>query len=333
MTTKFCRDFNKFYGSNECIACASEIEKNISFFSQVWVDDFSSKMSIYQCGKCGLAYSYPFLSDAEEKRLYEDYPSHHTHENILKNNVDFFHKMQTFLENIFGNLFFLNKWVGLKKFLSCFLFPRMFQTYPIFSHNKNRNLEILDVGCGDGYFLNKAQQFGYLCYGTEYHETLVQHLKDNRIIATIKIENFVDTNNREQFDIIRINHVIEHVKDPGHILSVARQLLKRNGELVIGTPNFNTLAKVFKEHFGLHLSYHKLFFTQESITGMLKRHRFHVVYYKTKSIGILSCSLIRKYRNIRLSVPLKLCDLFISIFLDLFNYGDCIEVYARKTRL
>jgi len=63
---------------------------------------------------------------------------------------------------------------------------------------------------------------------------------------------------------------------------------------------------------------------------MLKKHEFTVDYYKTKSIGIFSTSFARKYKKFRLPLVLKTFDIFLSIIMDIFNYGDSIEIYARK---
>jgi len=288
---------------------------------------------VFRCDSCGLAYSYPFLSVDEERKLYEDYFAHHIHENISTNQVAIQFKCQNLLDDILGGYFFKSRNIWLKKLLSSFLFQRILTTYPIFSCVKDKPLKILDIGCGDGHFLSKAKRFGCVCFGTEYHDTLVNRLNANGIIATKEIKDFVGRVKAEadKFDIIRINWVLEHVANPGGILEDAHKLLNDDGELIIGVPNFDTFANIFKEDFQMHLPQHRQLFTKKSIIGLLKRHEFKVIFYRTKSLGIIGPSLARKLRLKNVNSLLRLIDILFSMALDLFNRGDCIEVYCRKT--
>jgi 2-polyprenyl-3-methyl-5-hydroxy-6-metoxy-1,4-benzoquinol methylase len=334
MTDSFTKDFIKLHNSDKCIACVKGITGNVYFFSQVFTEDCSKKSGVYVCKSCGLAYAYPFLSINEEKRIYEDYISHHFSEYVASNQADNQFKLQDMLNNLLGGIFFKSRNIWLKKILSCFLFQRVLITYPIFSHTSHGPLKILDIGCGDGYFLKKAIRYGCVCYGTEYHDALVRRLNSQGIKASTKIEDFEkeikNNNDTDKFDIIRINWVLEHVMHPQVILVEARRLLRDNGELIIGVPNFNTPSKVFGEYFQMHIPQHRQVFTKGSIKKMLRACGFKVVFIRTKSIGILGPTLARRYKFKRVNLPLRLIDLFSSLIFDLFNIGDCLEVYAKK---
>lgn len=330
MESEFLKNFIEFYNTDKCIACNTLLYNNVSFVSQVWVDDFTYKVGIYACGSCCLGYTYPFLSDEEENRLYEKYINHNIHENIIKGNIGLAHKAQWKVQKHIGGIFFRMDNVTLKKFMSGFLFPRMFQTYPIFSNSVKKNLRVLDIGCGDGHFLMNAKMYGCFCYGTEVNDEVVQRLKKKGIVATKNINDFV--NQEEPFDIVRINHVLEHTKDPNRTLKDIRLLLKDEGELIIGVPNFNNISRILKKYYWLHLPYHRLHFTKRSLELMLKNNGYRTSYRKTKSMGVLAVSLMRKY-NKTSSATIRLFDIFISVFLDLFRCGDCIEIYAKKDAL
>lgn len=200
---RFRDDYLKFYGTDRCIICDSVLsEENITYFSKVWCDDLTSKVYIFNCKSCGLGYSYPFLTKDQEKILYQNYPQHYIFQNILDNKADLFQKMIYWIESPLSWIFFSRNKIMLKKFLSCFLFQRLFQTYPIYFDSNNKNISILDVGCGDGYFLDKAKKAGWDCYGTEYNDQLIQRLVLKGIAACENLEEYVG---KKQFDVIRIN--------------------------------------------------------------------------------------------------------------------------------
>jgi len=334
MLSLFYKDFKDFYKTDLCIACSEPIINNAYLFSQVLTEDLTGKVNVYVCKKCGLAYAHPFLNIADEKKLYEDYFAHHKHEDIASNKIMLRFKFQESIDNLFAGVFFRQRSAGLKKALSCFLMQRVLVAYPLFSCSKNKPLKILDIGCGDGHFLSKAKHFNCVCYGTEYHATLVKRLNAEGIIAETDIRKFISgiKDNNDKFDIVRINWVLEHVLDPGSIIDSAGQLLKDGGELIIGVPSFNTPARIFKENFQMHLPQHRQLFTKKSISSLLEKHGFKVIFYRTKSIGIIGPTLARKFKLNNIPLSFRIVDLFFSILFDIFNCGDCIEIYARKTR-
>src|SRR5512138_1489503 len=71
---------------------------------------------------------------------------------------------------------------------------------------------ILDVGCGNGYFLSVAMERCQHCFGTEFSEKLRQFTQ-HKTGLTIFSQNLDDLP-EYGFDIITLFDVIEHIPDP-----------------------------------------------------------------------------------------------------------------------
>lgn len=101
---------------------------------------------------------------------------------------------------------------------------------------------ILDYGCGSGLFLRSLVERGYTHLSAyDFDPEAVAHLRDVRIFDDpSKIEG-------EIFDVITLNHVIEHLEDPVGTVSRLLSTLSAEGFLYIRTPNTaSLLAKTMK---------------------------------------------------------------------------------------
>ncbi len=102
---------------------------------------------------------------------------------------------------------------------------------------------LLDVGCGNGSYLNQMQQLGWEVTGVEPDGEAVA-------VARKKFGLEVFHGSLEEaglpsghFDAITMNHVIEHVPDPIGTLRECHQVLKPGGKLVVATPNIKSLGR------------------------------------------------------------------------------------------
>src|SRR3989344_9672273 len=101
--------------------------------------------------------------------------------------------------------------------------------------------KILDIGCFTGDFLQLLQKKGANVYGLELQNNAVKiankKLPGRIFQADIMSYKFP----KEQYDIITLLGVAEHVIDPLNLLKKSSQLLKKGGIIMIQTPNSSSL--------------------------------------------------------------------------------------------
>jgi 2-polyprenyl-3-methyl-5-hydroxy-6-metoxy-1,4-benzoquinol methylase len=99
--------------------------------------------------------------------------------------------------------------------------------------------KLLDVGCGNGDFLYFAKSTGRDVIGVDMDPKAVLVAQNKGL--NVKLGG-VDVLNpdEEEFDIITLGHVIEHVHNPVNLLRQCYRLLKKNGYIWIDTPNIES---------------------------------------------------------------------------------------------
>jgi ubiquinone/menaquinone biosynthesis C-methylase UbiE len=102
-------------------------------------------------------------------------------------------------------------------------------------------LKMLDVGCGEGYYVRDAIEEGINAYGidisTHALENALAEVKDRITFGSITEIPFAD----EEFDVMTAFDVIEHIhpKDTLNAVTEIRRVLKPDGIVIITTPSSN----------------------------------------------------------------------------------------------
>ena len=95
---------------------------------------------------------------------------------------------------------------------------------------------LLDVGCGDGAFLQMCAKRGALAEGLEMNPAAIAHARKAGLeVSDSSVEALVAK--RRTFDVVCAFQVLEHVEAPAIFLASLVELLKPGGRLIIGVPN------------------------------------------------------------------------------------------------
>jgi ubiquinone/menaquinone biosynthesis C-methylase UbiE len=97
--------------------------------------------------------------------------------------------------------------------------------------------KLLDVGTGTGQFLNAAKPYFDYVTGTEVSQSGLTVAKEKYNLDIAQGELAGCNLPRESFDAITLFHVLEHVPDPKQTIALCRDLLKKDGILLICVPN------------------------------------------------------------------------------------------------
>ena len=130
---------------------------------------------------------------------------------------------------------------------------------------------IVDIGCGLGYFLS-ALPNSFEKHGVELSEYAS---KEARKYGEIRKTLYYP---RHYFDTVVSMHVIEHIEKPENFIKQIRKILRDNGMLIIGTPDFDSgCARRFGENYRLlHDDTHISLFTNESMFRFLRDNGFRI---------------------------------------------------------
>jgi len=149
---------------------------------------------------------------------------------------------------------------------------------------------VLDVGCGTGEFLKVCQDDAWQVSAVEPNAA-ARTLAENKL--AIKIPTDLAKVKNQQFDIITLWHVLEHVPNLNEYIRQLEQLLKPNGRLIVAVPN--------------HESYDAQYYQEFWAAYDVPRHLWH---FSKKSIGLLFESVNMKVEKIK---PMKFDSFYVSL--------------------
>lgn len=155
---------------------------------------------------------------------------------------------------------------------------------------------LLDVGCGDGAFLEEAQKQGFEACGTEVSEYAVKRARaiigKEIFLGDFREARFSDST----FDAVTMWHVLEHVADPRGYLIESERVLKEGGILIVAVPNvnsylFNFFYRLWKGQAPQLFSrdakeIHLYHFSPRTLTKMLDTAGFRVISLSVDSPDI-----------------------------------------------
>ena len=127
---------------------------------------------------------------------------------------------------------------------------------------------LLDVGAGDGAFLQAAVDEGWEAVGLEpAAERDREDERGFRIIAgTVD-----DLNSAERFDVITLWDVIEHVDDPRGLIEKCVSLLNVGGYLVLETGNYQSAERIVSESdWWAYQADHRWFFAPKILHSLME---------------------------------------------------------------
>ena len=196
---------------------------------------------------------------------------------------------------------------------------------------------LLDVGAATGFFLDLARKRGFEPVGIELAEAAVEKARRkglNVICGTL--EQLPDP--PESFDAITMLDVLEHLSAPQQDLARVHQLLRRDGLLVINTPDAGSwTARLLGLRWHLITPpEHLCLFTGNALVAALKKSGFEVLMVrcigKKFTLSYVAQTLANNHKFVVWDAAVRfLRSSGLGHFGIPINLRDNVFVLARKT--
>src|SRR3990167_628915 len=227
----------------------------------------------------------------------------------------------------------------------------------------NKKPQVLDIGCGWGDFeeVLEAEKIPYL--GIDVNKEAIEickkkglnceHLTIDQLLnykkQDTRYKQLSNNNNQKskkfeelkfgnwnffgklvswnlEFDCITLFQVIEHLKNPIPLLQAAKKLLKKNGLILITTPNNDSpLRKLMGSRWSVYNEpSHSIFYNKKTLRETLNSAGFKNIQVSNDSLRFLSLMYIVKRLNEMFfhSESLTLNSKFLSIPIPTDPLGD-----------
>lgn len=143
---------------------------------------------------------------------------------------------------------------------------------------------LLEVGVGNGELMAVATEMGYTVEGVEIALKEAEKIR-NQLQLTVHCGDFLEYKSGNEYDVISMGDVIEHMTQPIEAVKKAYELLAPGGVLLLSTPNYESAFSRFfqfqdpmwKEPW--HMSY----FSFDSLRPFLQEIGFSVLQYRVSS--------------------------------------------------
>jgi SAM-dependent methyltransferase len=194
-------------------------------------------------------------------------------------------------------------------------------------------LDVLDLGCGTGEFLALARSKGHAAVGVDFSETAVAAARAADLSAFVggidDLPRFVGGGPEPRFDAVMLFHVIEHVSDPGALLSALERWLRPHGRLFLSCPGPRRFTRLIEEQrtgssdFWDHPPYHVLRWTLNAFRALFERHGWRVLAAEEEPLSLVAAGshigIARAIHRHQLDRPLYRRAAIARAWLDLIT--------------
>lgn len=207
---------------------------------------------------------------------------------------------------------------------------------------------ILDVGCGLGYFLEQAKLRGWNVYGTEFTDEALSICEQKGINIEQGVLN-TDWFGKGYFDVITSFEVVEHINNPRTELGNIREILRKDGLFYCTTPNFNSFSRFYLRSKWNVITYpeHLSYYTASTLINVLKGNNLfpkkvlttgvslsRLKSSKQEEIDFVPISTNSSDEILRNQLEKKIyyrwLKSIVNTCLTFLRLGDTIKIYAVK---
>lgn len=196
---------------------------------------------------------------------------------------------------------------------------------------------VLEIGCGNGYFLKRLAEKGATGLGLELNDEAIR--AGEKLGVTIRNQPLQQhaLEGGEQYDVVCAFQVFEHVNEVGEFFRQALACLKPGGLLAIGVPNNDSYYFREDPYHTLNLPpHHMLLWHPEAL-----RHAARVMKLTVEAIEVEAASAVHKSIAYRLWLEKTLgksagatflykTTRFIAKRLPVFTDGATVVAIYRK---
>ncbi len=225
-----------------------------------------------KCNNCSLVYSTPILEYSKLEKLYKkSYTRYDEHLDNLKETYGYYLKE---LKKYFPMSFWRSDVSHDDRILK-----RSYRSLRSLQDDKRK---LLEIGCGNGFFLEEAKHQGYEVHGVEPGEQSVKKARLD-IRKRIKIDIFrLNLFPKNFFDVICCFQTFDHVPDPNSMLKESYRVLKKGGIMLFFNHDIGALQnKMMGERSPIIDIEHTYLFDKKTMRKIFEKHKFQVIKVKS----------------------------------------------------
>lgn len=151
-------------------------------------------------------------------------------------------------------------------------------------HINPAGLKLLDAGTAKGYLMSAAQELGFDAYGFDISKSAVGTAKKafpgKLFCGTLYQAKY----KKEEFDVITMTDIIEHLPDNHKFMKEINRILKPNGVVLIITPNSDSFTrKLLRKNWYQYKNEHIIYYGKKGLTYLLEKNGFNIILSKANA--------------------------------------------------
>jgi len=192
----------------------------------------------------------------------------------------------------------------------------------------DRSVKVIDIGCGDGFFLNLLAGMGFEgIQGIDPGRPMVERCREKGF--SVQRKSIGDLTGTGEFDLVLLIEVLEHLEEPSAAIRKIHSLLHPGGKLILTVPVCDSLLK----------RYHRFRYGTDKLTQVIDWDETHRHAFSARVIRKLLCDgsfSIEKSLHVSNPYPWigryggkQLAELFQRLDLG-GRFGDILVVLASS---